>query len=233
MKEITAEQLMEQWHAVPVDVRSPIEYEESHIPGAVNIPLFTNEERIEIGTLYKQKGNMAARWRAMEIVAPKIPAILEAIKDVQESVGRTIIYCARGGMRSGAVAVFLELAGLEAIRLAGGYKAYRQFILERLPSLIPNQAIVLHGMTGTGKTELLQKLKKKGYPVLDLEEMAGHRGSLFGEMGIEKEGNNQKTFDSLLYEGLKEIKGSAFFIIEAESQRIGKARQPEKLYQKN
>jgi tRNA 2-selenouridine synthase len=168
----------------------------------------------------------------MEIVSPKLPAILGAIKEWQGREKQPVIYCWRGGMRSGSVAAFLEFAGLEAIRLSGGYRAYRNYILEQIPLLIPNQAIVLHGMTGTGKTDILERLEQKGYPVIDLEKMAAHRGSIFGAIGFSKDGHNQKTFDSLLFEGLKKIKDSSYFLIEAESQRIGKAGQPNELYQK-
>jgi tRNA 2-selenouridine synthase len=232
LREITAEQLLQMKNTVPVDVRSPGEFAESHIPGAVNIPLFANEERAEVGTLYKQKGSADAKWRAMEIVSPKLPALLRSIRDLQESGKQPVVYCWRGGMRSGSIATFLEFSGMNSMRLIGGYRAYRNYILEQIPSLIPNQAIVLHGMTGTGKTEILKKLEKKGYPVIDLEKMAAHRGSLFGSIGFAEDGHNQKTFDSLLFEGLREIKDSTYFIIEAESQRIGKAGQPDVLYQK-
>ena len=126
LKEITVEQLFQIKNAVPIDVRSPGEYEESHIPGAVNMLLFTNEERAEVGTLYKQKGSAAAKWRAMEIVSPKLPAILGAIKEWQERENQPVIYCWRGGMRSGSVASFLEFAGLEAIRFLVVIRAYRQ-----------------------------------------------------------------------------------------------------------
>jgi len=231
MREITAEQLLLMKNAVPVDVRSPGEFEDSHIPGAINNPLFTNEERAEIGTLYKQQGSAAAKWRAMEIVSPKLPSILGKIREIQKVGCQPVIYCWRGGMRSGSIATFLEFSGIEAVRLIGGYRAYRQYIIEQIPLLIPKQAVVLHGMTGTGKTDILKLLEKKGYPVLDLEKMAAHRGSLFGTLGLLNDGHNQKVFDSLLFEGLRKIKGSPYFIIEAESQRIGKVSQPEKLYE--
>jgi tRNA 2-selenouridine synthase len=134
-------------------------------------------------------------------------------------------------MRSKAVVTFLEFAGIYANRLTGGYKAYRQYILQQIPTMFPEKAIVLHGLTGVGKTEVLKKLKAFGYPTLDLEEMAAHRGSIFGTIGL-GEGNNQKIFDSLLYKGLQDIQGSTYFVMEAESKRIGKAVQPEELSDK-
>ncbi|WP_042355416.1 tRNA 2-selenouridine(34) synthase MnmH [Bacillus rubiinfantis] len=227
MKEITVEQLDTLTNPIIIDIRAPIEYKDGAIPGAVNVPLFTNEERQEVGTIYKQVGQAAAKWRAMEIVSPKIPSMLQKIKSYSEQ-GELVIHCWRGGMRSKAVVTFLEFAGIYAWRLIGGYKAYRHFILEKIPSIIPDKAVVLHGMTGVGKTEILKILKNKGYPVLDLEAMAGHRGSIFGTVGL-GEGHNQKTFDALLYKGLDDLQGSDYFLVEAESKRIGKAVQPEKL----
>ncbi|MBT2656235.1 tRNA 2-selenouridine(34) synthase MnmH [Bacillus sp. ISL-18] len=227
MKEIHVEELLTLKEPVIIDIRSQIEFADGAIPGAINIPLFTDEERQIIGTIYKHEGQAAAKWQAMEFVSPKIPALLKKIKSYQTD-GELIIHCWRGGMRSKAVVTFLEFAGIYAWRLVGGYKAYRHHILEQIPSMIPDKTVVIHGMTGVGKTEVLKILKKKGYPVLDLEEMAGHRGSIFGTIGL-GEGHNQKTFDSLLFKGLTEIKGVDYFLVEAESKRIGKAVQPEKL----
>jgi tRNA 2-selenouridine synthase len=231
MHDITVDELVQSKKYVPVDVRSPIEHGEAAIPGSVNIPLFTNEERQEIGILYKHSGDQAAKWRAMEIVSPKLPAILHQIKNLEDSGAQPVIHCWRGGSRSKAVASFLEFSGIPSLRLAGGYRAYREYILEQIPVLLPEKAVVLHGLTGTGKTEILKELQKSGYPVLDLENMANHRGSLFGTIGI-GDGHNQKTFDALLFERLSEIKGSSYFIIEAESKRIGRAAQPEMMVER-
>jgi tRNA 2-selenouridine synthase len=231
MREITVEELEKLKNPIIIDIRAPIEFKDGAIPGAINIPLFTDEERQEVGTIYKHEGQPAAKWRAMERVSPKIPLLLQQIKEAMTNDSELIIHCWRGGMRSKAVVTFLEFAGIYAMRLVGGYKAYRQYILQQIPSMFPDKAVVLHGLTGVGKTEVLKKLKKQGYPILDLEEMAGHRGSIFGTIGL-GEGHNQKTFDALLYEGLKEIKGSSYFIMEAESKRIGKAVQPEELMER-
>lgn len=229
--DITVEELLKFKHIVPVDVRSPQEFMEGSIPGAVNVPLLDDNERKEIGTIYKQVGQNEAKWRAMEVVAPKIPSILGRIREIGMQDSIPIVYCWRGGMRSKSVASFLDYAGVSVHRLEGGYKAYRQYLLEQIPSLLPDQAIVLHGMTGVGKTEILIKLKEAGYPVLDLEALAAHKGSIFGAMGI-NDGNNQKTFDALLFSALSELKGSPFFIVEAESKRIGKIAQPDELLEK-
>ena len=150
MQDITVEQLLSSSEYIPVDVRSPIEFEEANIPGALNIPLFSDEERAEIGIIYKNEGKEAAKWRAMEMVAPKLPNLLNQIKGLKRTGKEPVVHCWRGGDRSKSVATFLELSGIPATRLSGGYRSFREYILEKIPQLLPEKAVVLHGLTGTG-----------------------------------------------------------------------------------
>lgn len=226
MKEIEINKAFESEDCVFIDVRSPIEYEESHIPGAINVPLFSNEERAQVGTTYKIKGQDPAKWLGMQLVSPKIPQLMETLRDVSEKGKKPIVYCWRGGMRSKSVATFAEMSGIDVHRLTGGFKHYRQWIVDNLnEKLLPDRFIVLHGMTGVGKTLVLAQLQEKGFPILDLEECAGHRGSVFGGIGTPV--HSQKTFEALLYHQLVKLQGLPLVFMEAESRRIGKAVQPE------
>ncbi|MDF2556508.1 MAG: tRNA 2-selenouridine synthase [Bacillales bacterium] len=208
-----------------IDLRSPCEFSESCIPGAINVPIFSNEERIEVGTLYKQQGENVARWKAMELVSPKIPNILSSIKKISESGLIPVVYCWRGGMRSKSISFFANLAGLNIYRLVDGYRGYRKYILEKSSILFPRNSFILHGKTGVGKTEILQHLKSQEIPIVDLEKAANHKGSIFGSFGM-GEGNSQKMFDSILYQQLTSIYPSDFCILEAESSRIGRVSTP-------
>lgn len=232
MKEISTPE----WHQVkmensvvliPIDVRSPIEFIEGHIPKAINIPLFTDEERSLIGTIYKKQGQQAAKWKAMEIVSPKIPTLLEETNKRTQQGEKPLFYCWRGGTRSASFATFAKLAGLDVYRLQGGYRSYRSWCVEQLSSdLVQDKlSVILHGMTGVGKTEILHQLSSH-HPTLDLEQLANHRGSVFGQIGI-AQAHNQKTFDSLLLDRLLELKSSDYLISEAESRRIGKVSLPD------
>ncbi|GIO29083.1 MULTISPECIES: tRNA 2-selenouridine(34) synthase MnmH [Paenibacillus] len=211
-----------------IDVRSPSEFAESTIPGSINIPFFTDEERAEIGTLYKQVSVQTAKERGLEIMSAKLPAFVKEFAEIQ---GNKAVFCWRGGMRSRTTATVLSLMGIHVYRLDGGYRAYRRWVVETLGSLeFSPEVYVLHGYTGTGKTEILRALKDKGYPVIDLEGLAGHRGSIFGEIGLKS--HNQKTFDALLLEELLRYNHEPYILIEAESKRIGKVVLPEFLIEK-
>ncbi|OGQ13392.1 MAG: tRNA 2-selenouridine(34) synthase MnmH [Deltaproteobacteria bacterium RIFCSPHIGHO2_02_FULL_40_11] len=213
-----------------IDVRTPLEFEEGTIPGAINIPLLSNEERIEIGTLYKQKGPLQARARGLELVSPKFHKILNDVKasviPVNAGIQKPVFFCWRGGLRSQTVATVLDLAGLDVWVVEGGYKAYRKEVLDVLSRPLPFQFITLYGFTGSGKTELLQNLKKQGAPTIDLEALACHRGSAFGHVGIVKP-QTQKQFEALLYREVMGYQNEKYVLIEGESRRIGPVLLPE------
>jgi len=170
-----------------IDVRSPGEYQHAHIPGAYSLPLFTNEERAAVGTAYKQQSREAAIKIGLDFFGPKMKTILEAAeaiciknkqqsnKNAAEDSGKTIlVYCWRGGMRSGAVSWLLDLYGFKVFTLVAGYKKFRNHVLDTFS--YPYQFNILGGYTGSGKTELLKKLQSNGEPVIDLEGIAGHKG---------------------------------------------------------
>lgn len=224
-QDITIEEWLEQRQKglALIDVRSPSEFAESTIPSSVNIPLFDDQERAEIGTLYKQVSVDAAKQRGLEIVSAKLPAFIKQFADIP---GRKAVFCWRGGMRSRTTATLLSLMDIHAYRLDGGYRAYRHFVVETLETMrFDPEMIVIHGNTGTGKTALLKKLQEKGHPVLDLEQMAGHRGSVFGHIGLQV--HNQKMFDSLLLEELLRYQDKPYVLMEAESKRVGKVVIPD------
>ncbi|PRX29354.1 tRNA 2-selenouridine synthase [Orenia metallireducens] len=227
MKIISYQKLLNKESVIYVDVRTPDEFAESTIPGAINLPIFSNEERAEVGTIYTQQSPAAAKLLAVDLVSPKIPQMIRKIKELTENHQHVVIFCARGGMRSESIATFSELAGFKVYKLKGGYKAYRNFIIEKLRNYqLDSKLMVIHGFTGVGKTDLLYKLEDADISVIDLEGLANHRGSAFGSIGLEQP-RNQKMFDSLLWEKLEEIKDSKVVAIEAESKRIGISTLPD------
>lgn len=230
-QDITVQELMEQRNTKKItliDVRSPSEYRDSTIPGSVNIPVFNDEERAEIGTIYKQVSVDAAKERGLAIMSAKLPNFVKQFKEIE---GDKAVYCWRGGMRSRTAATVLSLMDIHVNRITGGIKAYRKHVLDSLEHMqLDADAVVLQGLTGTGKTAVLKQLQLEGYPVVDLEGLAGHRGSIFGHIGLQS--NNQKTFDSVLFERLKELQSAPYLLVEAESKRIGKIVVPDFLMEK-
>jgi tRNA 2-selenouridine synthase len=205
-----------------IDVRSPSEYKDATIPGSLNIPIFDDAERAEIGTLYKQVSVQSAKDKGLEIVSAKLPAFIKKFEQIE---GPKTVFCWRGGMRSKTTATVLSLMGIRVYRLSGGIRDYRKWVVETLDHFeFQPKAYVINGNTGSGKTIILRSLKEQGFPVLDFEAMANHRGSVFGEIGMES--NNQKIFDSLLLQDLMQLNDSPFMLFEAESKRIGKAVLP-------
>lgn len=226
VQEILINELDKVRSRILVDVRSPGEFAEGTIPGSVNVPLFSNEERALIGTVYKQESPAAARRLAMLTVSPKIPQFVEQMEALMPQ-GELVVFCWRGGMRSYAACTFLSLLKYPVKRLRGGYRAYRQQVLDGLSAYegLPSPPIVLHGMTGVGKTKLLGLLQERGHQVLDLEQMANHRGSVFGAIG-HGQPHNQKMFEALLFEKVRHLDPDRPVFMEAESRRIGRAIMP-------
>ncbi|ADL12859.1 tRNA 2-selenouridine(34) synthase MnmH [Acetohalobium arabaticum] len=227
MELITYQETLAKDSLVYVDVRSPKEFAESTIPEAVNIPVFNNEERDEIGTTYVQESPMKARMLGIDLLSPKLPRLVKEIKALTDEYSYVVLFCARGGLRSESIGVITELIGVKLYKLEGGYKSYRHFILDQLEDYeLESDLLVIHGNTGVGKTELLYSLQEKEVPIIDLEGLANHRGSAFGGIGLGKP-TNQKHFDSLLWERLEELNGAELIAVEAESKRIGMSVLPE------
>jgi tRNA 2-selenouridine synthase len=209
-----------------IDVRTPKEFEQGHIPGAYNIPLFTNEERVVIGTLYKQVGRQEAIHKGLEVVGPKMADLVSEAK--KHSLNNTVyVHCWRGGMRSGSVAWLYELYGFKVFVLKGGYKAYRQFVLSNFQIQSPIR--ILGGRTGSGKTHILHQLKEKGQQIIDLERLANHKGSAFGAIG-ENAQPTQEQFENELVNCLKQLRETAPVWFEDESRMIGKNMIPTELW---
>jgi tRNA 2-selenouridine synthase len=212
-----------------VDVRSPLEYAKGFIPGAVNIPLFDNEEREIVGLLYKED-RQKARLKGIDFASGKITNIIGKLEKLNGDKN-LILYCWRGGMRSRSLHALLDTLGMQTFYLTGGYKAYRRFILDQLGSYqLQKPVFVLNGLTGVGKTEVLHLLEEMGRPTVDLEGLACHRGSLFGHLGIKKT-PCQKQFDAFLWNRLEELKKENCLIVEGEGKRIGSVYQPDFLFQ--
>jgi tRNA 2-selenouridine synthase len=203
-----------------IDLRSPEEYSDFTIPGAVSLPLFDNEERKLIGTVYNHESIEKAKKIGVDFASKKLPILYEEILRLKKDRDKVVLFCERGGLRSSSVCSLLSSLGVGAVKLRGGYKGYRSVVNAMLPKLNSGvNYIVIHGYTGTGKTELLKMLEDKGHDVLDLERYANHRGSLLGDVGL---GNrvSQKQFESLVYDRLKGRKSNVIFV-EGESSRIG------------
>jgi tRNA 2-selenouridine synthase len=217
--------------ALLVDARSPDEFAEASIPGAINVPLLDNAERAEVGTLYKQVGKQQARRRGVEVVAPKIPALVEQVAARQAATALpVIVFCWRGGMRSLALAQFLELAGVPARQLFGGHKGFRRLVLDFFEQAQWGRLLVFRGLTGVGKTHYLHRLAELGYPVIDLEGLANHRGSAFGNLGLPPQ-PTQKMFEALLWDELRKVPCDGNALAEGESRHIGRVALPLTVYQ--
>ena len=205
-----------------VDVRSPKEFAHAHIPGAVNIPLFSDDERADIGTLYTRVSREAAISRGFEYLNGRLEELRRSLLQTARH-GAVRLHCWRGGMRSESVAWLVERSGVSVYLLEGGYKAYRSYVLERFAS--PMQLLVLAGMTGAGKTEVLTELAALGEQVIDLEALAHHKGSAFGGLG-ELPQPSTEQFENDLLAALRPLSSQKRLWLEDESRNIGRVLLP-------
>ncbi len=227
MQKCKTSEFLEKSKNTPIlDVRSPGEFVRAHIPGAFSLPLFSDEERAKVGTCYKQKGKEKAVELGLEFVGSKLASFVKYAKKVAKN-GEVLVHCWRGGMRSSSMAWLLETAGLRVYLLEGGYKSYRNFVLETLSAPIPLR--VLGGKTGSGKTELLQEMKAAGFQVVDLEGLANHRGSAFGHFGLGEQPSSE-FFENLLCSELLKLDLQKPIWVEDESRHIGKVFMNNEFY---
>lgn len=212
-----------------IDVRTPAEYADDHIPGAVNAPVLDNEQRVTVGTMYVQESAFKATRLGAALVARNIAHHLETLFADRPRHWRPLIYCWRGGKRSGAMTAWFNLIGWKARQLDGGYKTYRHEVLQQIESLPAGlNFIVLTGPTGSGKTRLLHALGRVGAQTLDLEALSRHRGSLLGAMpGMPQP--SQRSFESALVQALAALTPARPVFVEAESPRIGRISLPPRL----
>ena len=248
-EKIHIEQFLELAKQYPViDVRSPGEYDHAHIPGANSLPLFTDEERKIVGTTYKQQSREQAIKIGLDFFGPKMKSIVESSESLvgsqhpKDSELTTpdsrlvLVYCWRGGMRSAAIAWLLDLYGFKVYTLTGGYKKFRNHVLETFK--LPYQLKIVGGYTGSGKTELLKSLQQKGEKIVDLEGIANHKGSAFGNIGMPQQ-PTQEMFENIVSCELRKYSeippsggGGAAIWLEDESQRIGLINIPNEFWKK-
>jgi tRNA 2-selenouridine synthase len=212
-----------------IDARSGAEFALDHLPGAQSLPVLDDAERARIGTIYKQDSPFEAKRLGAALVARNIARHLEAALAGKPKAWRPLVYCWRGGKRSAAFAHVLREVGWAAQTLEGGYRAYRRFVVEQLAALPAAFTFrVIHGATGSGKSKLLRALARAGVQVLDLEELAAHRGSVLGELP-DRPQPPQKLFESRLYAALEALDRGRTVYVEGESRKIGQVQVPEAL----
>ncbi len=212
-----------------IDVRTPKEFEHGHIPGAYNIPLFSNEERVDIGTTYVQEGKEPAMRLGLKIIGPQMDNLIAQVKELEaKTKSQTfIVHCWRGGMRSSSFAWLLQFFKYNAYLLEGGYKAYRAHTRNSFAQ--PRKIVILGGPTGSEKTELLHMLSDEGHAIVDLEGLAHHKGSVFGALG-QQEQPTQEQFENNLAQALTSVPLEVPLWIEDESRRVGDLFIPDELW---
>jgi len=203
-----------------IDVRSPSEFAEDHVPGAINLPVLDDSERAKVGTIYVRESRFLARRVGAALVARNVARHLETALADKPGGFRPLVYCWRGGQRSGAMATILAQVGWRTSLLAGGYKTYRRQVQARLyEGEAALRLVLIGGRTGSGKTELLGLLAARDVQTLDLEALAEHRGSVFGDVGHPQP--SQKMFESRLLAALDKLDPSRPIVVEAEANKIG------------
>ena len=208
-----------------IDVRSPSEFAEDHLPGAINLPVLDDAERAEVGTEYVQGSKFLARRSGAALVARNIAAHLEGALGDRDGSFRPLVYCWRGGQRSGAMVTVMDQVGWPVTVLEGGYQTWRRAVVARLyDGALPYRIVRLDGPTGVGKSAMLARLAEAGTQTVDLEVLANHRGSLFGAMPGGQP--SQKLFDSRLAAALAALDPARPVVVEAESSRIGRVTVP-------
>ena len=225
----TLEDLLSTGFDTLIDVRSPAEFAEDHIPGAINLPALSNDERAQVGTIYVRESAFRARKIGAALVARNVATHLDGILAEKDGGWRPLVYCWRGGQRSGSVAAILSQIGWRAETISGGYQTYRRMVVRALyDDPWPSRVILLDGNTGVAKTEVLRRLGELGHQVLDLEGLARHRGSLFGGTGAPQP--SQKGFETGITRTLPNLDARRPLIVEAESSKIGERMVPPALW---
>ena len=230
MKKLNIEEALKLDNVIFIDVRTEEEHAEDNILDAYNMPLFNNEERAEVGTIYKKQGKHEAIKRGFDFVSYKLKDIYLKATELANEYDNIVVYCARGGMRSGSIVNLLSSLGMSVYQLDGGYKAYRNYVIDYLKEVMNTKNfIVVHGLTGAGKTDLLKMLEEKDIDNIDLEGIAQNSGSTFGFITFDKKPPSQKKFETKIFERLFFSKTDYIFI-ESESKRVGHVLIPDDIY---
>ena len=231
MKTIKIEDALKLENVVFIDVRTESEHEEDNILDAFSMPLFKDNEHNEVGTIYKMQGKHEAIKIGFDYVGYKLKDIYLNVLEAAKNHDNVVVYCARGGMRSGSVVNLVSSLGINVYQLEGGYKAYRNYVLDYLRNIMnTKEFIVVHGLTGVGKTDLLKMLEENNIDNIDLEGIAKNSGSTFGFITFDQKPPSQKKFETKIFEELF-YSNSDYIFIESESKRVGHVNVPNEIYE--
>lgn len=211
-----------------IDVRSPAEFANGHVPGAFNVPLFSDEERAIVGTIYKKEGREQAVRKGFEFVSPHITSFIDKTRDYTQHK-EIVLYCARGGMRSRSVAMLLDFSGYTIHLITGGFKAYKQYLRTRATEF--NNFVLIGGKTGSGKTEILHELRNAGEQIIDLEGLACHKGSALGQLGQQPQPSQEQFIINCL-STIAPFSPEKIVWLEHEGSRLGAVQIPQELWNK-